>query len=145
MYWTLRDDETIEGMRSKLVSFWKDHVVKKVPPDPAKFSDIRALFQKDNSASIEATPEVADKVARLRQVGIAISELEGEQEQLKFDIGRYMGAHALLTNGVRDLISWETQNTKRFDLKAFRHQHPDWYELGCKTEIGRVMRFAARR
>lgn len=145
IYWTVRDDETIDGMRAKLVEFWTQHVVKKTPPDPAKFSDIRALFPASKPASIEATPEIVAKVARLREIGAATRELEGEEERLKFDIGRFMGAHALLTQGVRNLISWESQPTKRFDLKAFKRSHPDWYELGCKNDVGRVMRFAAKR
>jgi putative phage-type endonuclease len=44
LFWTVRDDETIAGMRAKEVTFWVDHVLADVPPDPLTFDDIKALF-----------------------------------------------------------------------------------------------------
>lgn len=145
MFWTVRDDATIAGMRKRLVAFWQDHVLTKTPPDPSTLADVRALFPDARANSIEATPEIVAKVARLREIGAAKRDLEGEEERVKFDIARFMGDRALLTHGVRDLISWDNQATKRFDVKAFKRSHPDWYELGCKNDTSRVMRMAAKR
>ena len=145
IYWTLRDDETIAGMRAKLVEFWTQHVVTKVAPDPVKFGDIRALFPADNSRSIEATPEILGNVARMREIDDQTKSLAFEREQLQFAVAKFMGPHALLTNGVRNVITWEVQQTSRFDVKAFRRQHPDWAALFTKPEATRVMRAAARR
>lgn len=145
IYWVQRDDETIAAMREKLVAFWTEHVVPKVAPDPRKFADMRMLFQRDNGSSIEATPDVLALADRLRACQAEIKERQGLEEQLKFEIARYMGPHALLTNGVRDVLSWADQETRRFDSRAFKRDHRDWYELFSKTTTERVMRWAARR
>lgn len=145
IYWLERDDETIAGIRDKLVRFWTEHVVPRVPPDPATFADLRALFPKSNKLNIPATDEVLKKVARLREIGTEAARLEGESERLKFDIARFMGPHALLTHGVRDVISFDDQKSRRFDLDAFKREHPDWFALYTKETSTRVFRFAGRR
>lgn len=145
IYWTERDDETIEGIRAKLVDFWENHVVTRVPPDPEKFSDISALFQRDNGRSVEATDEIVEKVAALREIATLRKALKDEEEALKFDIGLFMGEHALLTRGVRNLITWETGAPERFDVRSFKSKHPDWYALYQKSSRQRVMRIAGAR
>lgn len=145
LYWVTRDDETIEAMRAKLVEFWTQHVVPRVPPDPVKFADVRALFPQAKPSSIEATPAILAKVDRLRQLAIDKKDLDSEEERLRFEIGHFMGEHALLTHGVRDLLTWETQLRETFDTKAFRRQHRTLAPLFTTTTETRVMRFAARR
>jgi predicted phage-related endonuclease len=145
LYWADRDDETIEGMRSKLVEFWTEHVVTRIPPDPVKFGDIRALFPQSQPTSVEASPEVVAKVNAWKALAAEEKKIKEERERLKFEIAQFMGQNALLTSGVRDLISWETQSVDRMDLRAFKRQHPDWYALYVKTTADRVMRVAAKR
>lgn len=145
IYWTKRDDETIDGIRAKLVDFWENHVVTRVPPDAEKFSDISALFQRDNGRSVEATDEIVEKVAALREIATLRKALKDEEEALKFDIGLFMGEHALLTRGVRNLITWETGAPERFDVRSFKSKHPDWYALYQKSSRKRVMRIAGAR
>lgn len=145
LYWVTRDDETIAGMREKMVHFWHNHVIPKVPPDPSSFHDVRALFPKAKPKSIEATPEILAAVDRLKKIKIDAATLEREEEDLRFEIARFMGPAALLTNGVRDLISWDNQTTKRFDLEAFKRDHKDWVALYEKKTTGRVLRFAPKR
>lgn len=145
IYWTVRDDETIEGMRAKLVDFWESHVLTRIAPDPEKFSDISALFLHDNGRSIEATDAIVEKVAALREIATLRKALKQEEDDLKFDIGLFMGEHALLTRGVRNLITWETGAPERFDARSFKSKHPDWYALYQKSSRQRVMRVAGAR
>jgi predicted phage-related endonuclease len=144
LYWTVRDDETIAAMRPRLVEFWHQHVVADVPPEPTTIADVRALFPRAGG-SIEATDEQLAALARLKQISADKKALEGEEERLRFEIARFMGPHALLTQGVRDLITWENQEIKRFDVQRFRAEHGDWAAMYMKTETTRVMRGAARR
>lgn len=145
LYWLTRDDETIEGMREKAVRFWRDHVLTKVPPDPASFSDVRALFPKAKPKSIEATPEILAATERLKKIKIEAAQLTAEEDDLKLQIARHMGPNALLTNGVRNVLTWDNQPTKRFDLEAFKRDHKDWVALYEKTTTSRVLRFASKR
>ncbi|WP_164886795.1 YqaJ viral recombinase family nuclease [Piscinibacter defluvii] len=145
LYWTRRDEVTIEAMRERELRFWTDHVKAKVPPEPTSLDDIRGLFPKSRPAAIEATPEIATKVAELRELQKQAKDIVERETLLRFQIGQFMGDHALLTAGVRDLLTFEEQTRSSFDLTAFRRKHPDWEAMFTRTSTTRVLRFAARR
>lgn len=145
LYWTKRDPITIEAMREREVRFWREHVQAQVAPAPTSLDDIRGLFPKSKPASIEATPAIAEQVAELRDLLKRKKDLEERETVLRFAIGRFMGDHALLTLGVRDLMSFEEQARSNFDLRAFRRKHADWEAMFTTTTTSRVLRFAAKR
>lgn len=140
IYWTRRDDETIAAMRPKLVSFWVDHVLANVAPDPFKFDDIKALFPLDDGTAVEATPEIAEKVEQLRQVKASIKAYEEAEEALKFDIGDAISPHTKLTYRGTDLATWKGQLDTRLDLDAFRAAHPVLAQQFSRTKTVRVLR-----
>lgn len=145
LYWTRRDEVTIAAMRERELRFWTDHVKAKVPPAPTSVDDIRGLFPKSRPAAIEATPEIAAKVAELREIAKQTKDLTERETVLKFQIAQFMGDHALLTHGVRDLMSFEEQARSSFDLHSFRRKHPDWEQMFTRSSTTRVLRFAAKR
>lgn len=145
LYWTRRDDVTIDAIRERELRFWKDNVKGKVPPAPTSLEDVRGLFPKARPASIEATPEILAKVTELREIAKQSKDLTERETVLKFQIAQFMGDHALLTHGVRDLISFEEQPRSSFDLHAFRREHADWEAMFTRRSTTRVLRFAARR
>ncbi len=140
IYWTRRDDETVAGMRPKLVSFWLDHVQTGVAPDPMKFTDITALFHTDNGAAVEATQDIADKVAQFREVKARIKEFEEAEEALKFEIAEFISPHARLTHGGLDIATWKGQSQRRLDAEALKTAHPDIATQFTRTSTIRVLR-----
>lgn len=140
IFWTVRDDETIDAMRPKLVSFWLDHVVADVPPDPFIFTDIKALFPLDNGQAVEATPEVAEAVQQLRDIKQRIKDLEGTEELLTFRIGEFISPHARLTYQGRELATWKAQNDTRLNNEALKEAHPDLFREFLRTNAIRVLR-----
>lgn len=145
IFWVTRDEPTIEGMRSKLVSFWQDHVQADVPPDPIKFADVRALFARPEPRRVEATPEILEAVEELGLIKSRVQALENREEYLRFTIAKHMGAAETLSAGVRDLMSWANEERSRFDLERFKREHPDWYALYTSTTTTRVLRRARSR
>lgn len=157
IYWTVRDDETIAGMRPKLVSFWIDHVLADVPPDPVTFDDIKALFPLDNGLAVEATEDIADKVAQLRQVRGSLREFTEAEEALKFDIAEYISPHTRLTYRGADLMTWKGQGDTRLDQKLlaeaelYRRNPAGEFEritdpvaAFSRTKVIRVLRFTTK-
>lgn len=142
VFWTVRDDETIAAMRPKLVSFWIDHVLADVPPDPMKFDDIKALFPNDDGTAVDASQEIADKVERLRQVKAEIKSLEEAEEALTFDIADWISPHALLNFNGKQIASWKGQGDTRLDQKALKEAHPDIAAQFMRTKTIRVLRLA---
>lgn len=145
LYWTVRDEETIEAMREKCVRFWKDHVKKRRPPDPVNFADLTNMFPKAKPASIEIDDETRERVERVRDHEQRVKRLEEAIAHEKFWIARYMGEHALLTDGVRNVMQWDHETRSRLDVRAFKRDHPDWAALYLKETSPRVLRWAAKR
>lgn len=140
IYWTLRDEETITAMRARCVQFWNDHVLADVPPDPLEFSDIKALFPLDNGKAIDATEEIAQKVADLKRVKATIKDLEDQVEILTFDIGNYISPNTTLKYLDKKIATWKAQSTARIDTTALKEKAPEIAAKFTKTTISRVLR-----
>lgn len=144
IYWIKRDDDTIAGMRQQLVSFWRDHVLADVPPDPLRYSDIRALYPTDNGRTYEATPEIAEKLAQLREVSTSLSQLKERQQALQLDVAEYLGGHTRLTVNGREVATFKAHIDSRLDEAALRRSHPDLCALFERNTPVRVLRLKGR-
>lgn len=144
IYWVRRDDETIEGMREQLVDFWVNHVQADTPPDPIRYSDIKALYPKDNGRTCEATPEIAAKVAELRALGQTMNSYRERYEALQLDITEYLGDFTRLTVNGREVCTFKAQHDSSLDVKALRRQHPQLCALFERGTPQRVLRMKGR-
>jgi len=145
IYWLRRDEETIAGMRQKMVTFWQNHVERDVPPDPVNFADLRALFATPEPRRVEATPEILEALDELGLIKGRIQALENREEHLRYVIAKHMGPAETLASGVRDLMSWANEERSKFDLERFKREHPDWYALYTTKTTTRVLRRAKSR
>lgn len=145
LYWLERDDETIAGMRAKEVEFWHQHVVARVPPDPVRFADLRALHPKDNGRTIEATAEVDAAVTELGKLRGFKRQIEGREEELQLLIARHMGDHQKLTRHGELIATWSTEARTQFLLDDFRRKHKGMAELFTTREATRVLRLPRGR
>jgi len=142
IYWVVRDDETIAAMRPKLVSFWVDHVLADVPPDPMVFDDIKALFPIDNGDPIDADDATMATLARLRDVKRQIKDLADIETQLEFQIADFIRPHSLLLHKGRQVASWKAQQAARLNGDALRVAHPAIAAEFTTTSTTRVLRLA---
>lgn len=140
IYWVDRDDDTIAAMRDKAAKFWLQHVQARTPPDPIEFSDITALFPRDNGQPIEATPEIADAVAELKSVKSKIKALEEQEGELRFALGDFISPNTTLTFQGRDIATWKAQDTSRLDGKRLKADHPDIAAQYQTITTSRVLR-----
>ena len=153
IFWTVRDNETIAAMRPKMVEFWVDHVLADVPPDPIKFSDIKALFPVDNGKAVEATPEIAQMVEELKGVKARIKIDEEREEKLAFEVAEFISPNSRLTYQGVDIVTWKGQEDTRLDLQKLEaaelwqcdaagefHQLTDNVTPFKRTKVIRVLR-----
>lgn len=140
IYWTVRDDETIAAMRAKAVQFWTECVLADKAPDPFTFSDIKLLFPTDNGEAVEATEEIAAKVADLRRIRAAIKDLEEQDAAIAFQIGEFISPHSTLKYLGQELCTWKTQASTQLDQARLKEEEPDIHKRYCKTTTRRVLR-----
>ncbi|WP_431018204.1 YqaJ viral recombinase family protein [Burkholderia gladioli] len=142
IYWVKRDQETIDGIRSRVVEFWNDCVLADVAPDPIDFDDCKAIYAKSNGGSIEATAEIRDAVFNLIDVKAKIKILEASEEELSYRITAFMQPNAVLTAGGNTIATWKNQNSTRVDQKLLKEDAPDVYAKYSRTSEIRVLRLS---
>ena len=140
LYWVTRDDVTIAAMRQRAESFWVDHVLADVPPDPIKYADISELYPVDNGRTLEATEDVAAAAREHRSLGRQIKTLEAQRDALAMQIGDYLQDFKTLTIAGRPAYTLGTTESTRVDLAALRRQHAGLVALFEERTSTRVLR-----
>ncbi|WP_445153265.1 YqaJ viral recombinase family nuclease [Enterobacter hormaechei] len=139
IYRVERDEETIQAILEKEVSFW-DRVINLNPPEATTVSDISLMFEKDAGSSIEADGKALALFNDLRDMKSRCKSLEAEiavsEEKLKL----YMLEHSILTLDGKPICTWKSQVSSRFDQKLFQVEHPDLYEKFKTATTSRVFR-----
>lgn len=139
IYRVERDEETIQAILEKEVSFW-DRVINLNPPEATTVSDISLMFEKDSGSSIEADGKALALFNDLRDMKSRCKSLEAEiavsEEKLKL----YMQENSILTLDGKPICTWKSQVSNRFDQKSFQVEHPDLYEKFKTATTSRVFR-----
>ena len=134
-----RDDETIAAIRDKEIRFW-ERITTLTPPPAIAVSDILRLFDKDAGTGIEADGKALAAINRLRELQARRDELEKEIAFTGQQLKLFMQDNAYSSLEGKPLITWRMQQSTRFDISAFREQHPDLYEAFKTTTKPRVFR-----
>jgi putative phage-type endonuclease len=143
LFWVKADVETVLAMRAKASTFWLEHVLKDVPPDPVNFADLKLLFAKaDPVADFASTDDEAlvQKVYNYKRTTAAIKDLEAQAETLKFEIGAAIGDKPGLAHNGKPLVTWGNEKETRFKAKDFAAAHPELAEEWTHRGTHRVMR-----
>lgn len=132
-----RDDEAIAAMRDVAVSFWRDHVEAKVPPEPISMADVMTLFKRHKGRPVDLDDETAQAVLDLRAVRAKLAALEGDEAELALKVAKYVcnawgiGAPeesadnaALCHQGV-ELAKWAAGRGAHLDQKRLALDHPE--------------------
>lgn len=140
IYFVDRDEETISGIRGRVVEFWNECVLADAAPDPINFDDCLAIYAKSNGGSIEATSEVRDAVFTLMDVKARLKSLKESEEELSYPITAFMQPNAVLTSGGNPIATWKNQDDTRVDQKMLKEEAPDVYARFSRTKEIRVLR-----
>lgn len=139
LYRVDRDDEVISYIRQAEIEFWQ-RIQARNPPPPSNIEDVLRMYARDSGISIQATDAVAARVRDLKSTKLTIKELEAKADELKQEICLFMGEASTLMWGSKQLASWRSQETNRFDVDAFRLAHAKIAERYTKKSTTRVLR-----
>lgn len=120
------DAETIGALRARGLAFWRDHVLKRLPPAPTTLEDLARLFPREgDTPALVADEELTAKVLRLRAVLAEVRARELEAQALEFEVKRAMGEHgALLLPGGARAVDWKARSGAYIDEAALKKAHP---------------------
>lgn len=140
LYRVERDVDIIEGMRKREVSFWRDHVLAHIPPEPVNEADVQRLFAKDSGTSIEASEAIAEQVRNLKRARREIEVGQIEYDKARLAIELFMADAATLTHHGKVIATWKSQTSNRLDQKALAAAHPEIVEQFKRASESRVFR-----
>jgi predicted phage-related endonuclease len=138
IYWVWRDEETIAGMRQRLVHFWLENVLKKIPPPPIDLPDIYRMFKRRAATKVPATPQVEAMIQSLRVLTDRKNTTEEGINALQFELGSFLlGAEAMdkpekedkgrhiITIGNEPALTVRFNEQNRVDADVLKAQFPD--------------------
>jgi predicted phage-related endonuclease len=136
IYEIARDLELEALVLQKAQLFWKEHVVKDIPPPTKSEADCQMLFSKGDSAKgVQATGETLDLTNRLHLLNSEIEAFEQEISSIKQTIMTQMGEAETLTYQGKTLATWKAPKPSfRLDSKRLEADDPLLYER-YKTPI----------
>lgn len=140
VYRVERDEEIIATIRARELAFWNEHVLTRTPPPPANIEDLRVLYKRDAGNAVEATPEIAERIARLVDMSHRAKELDTAIGDEKEQIQLFMRDAASVTINGKPACTWKTQDRRALDQSAFKEAEPELFERFVKVSTSRVFR-----
>lgn len=139
VYQVKRDEELIDIIRKKEIEFW-EHVQNREPPAPINVNDIAMMYFRDNGNCIEASMDIMVDLDELKNIQAKIKELDTQKKGLENRIKVFMAENSTLTFDGRNVATWKTQNSTRFDSVSFKQAEPELYKQYAKSNEVRYFR-----
>ena len=141
IYTVYADTDLQQLLFDKERNFWL-RVLDRIPPDPINTSDLIKRYPKPLESSVEADPDLLEKIARLSVINEDIKALELISDNLKTDLQMAIGAAEGISFCGKPLVTWKAQTTNRFDQKSFQTDHQSLFDQYKTTTSTRVFRMS---
>lgn len=133
-----RDNDLINQMTDRLVTFWRENVLKGIPPEIDGSNETKEALQVLYPAEIEATAPLDTKhielLDRWSDIKAQTQELESLKKEIENKIRVYIGnegVNQVYSN--RFNASWKMQQRNLVDSKKLKEQYPDVYKEVLKS------------
>ena len=134
-----RDEAVIQDLVHIEENFWKEHVEKKILPEPdgSKVADsvIAERFKKSQGISLPLMG-FDEKLKRRQELVEIMARMETEKKKIEQELKLYMG-EAEIAENEHFRVSWKTVNSSRLDEKLLKAEMPETYEKYKKSVSSR--------
>jgi len=137
-----RDDEFIALMNEKLIDFWQNYVIPKIPPPPMTLEEIKQFYPSETTnQTIEAdiiTASNFNKYIELRKNFAKLeSEFKEKLEDYEFELKNYIGENAGLKIDGAVVVNWnKNKDSIKFDFGALQKNYPRIYKKYTSSQPG---------
>lgn len=134
-----RDEAVIQDLVHIEENFWKEHVEKKILPEPdgSKVADsvIAERFKKSQGISLPLMG-FDEKLKRRQELVEIMARMETEKKKIEQELKLYLG-EAEIAENEHFRVSWKTVNSSRLDEKLLKAEMPETYEKYKKSVSSR--------
>jgi predicted phage-related endonuclease len=123
-----RDEKFIENILFPILfDFWNNHIIPRVPPEPKTINDVQILYPSPvEGKTLVATPEMVDKILRLKEVREALKPLEDEKKQIEDELKFEIADAEAIVLGSETLATYKkSKDSLKFDTKRFEAENPE--------------------
>jgi len=138
-----RDEDEIAALIEAEKSFWEDHVLKQIPPEPngqkSTSEVLKQLFPgnpEDESVMVLTNEEPIEKYLQLQA---QIKELEKEAEKYKQMIQLELG-DAQMGTTFNYIVEWKNRVRNSLDTKKLQKELPEVYEKYLRQSSYRMFK-----
>jgi len=119
--------EFITMMEEKLIDFWVNHVVPRIPPDPISSDDIKKLYPvSDPLKEIEATGETYELLQEVLKLEEQRKLFEGKEKSLKVRLKAVFQDAEIMTFEGGTVATFKTSKERNtFNKKMFGGDYPE--------------------
>ena len=133
------------NLESKLIekekSFWNNHVIPQVAPDPITSEEASLVWSETIGEYKTANQELKEKLQELVGIKKEIDELSQKKDNLELLIKSELKEKDGLADEYGNvLLTWKNQQSRKFDIKSFQKTNPSLYEEFLKVSNSRVFR-----
>jgi putative phage-type endonuclease len=140
IYKIQKDADLINKIIEREVRFW-DLVQTRTMPEPKTLSDLSLAYPRDAGKTVIADEAVEELVIELSRLQAKEKGIEERRKELEAGIKGFMKDAKILTSqDGRELCSWKTQRSSRFDGKRFKVEQLELYKQYKKEAKKRVFR-----
>lgn len=124
VYFVNRDEELIVEMRRRVVEFWQEHVIKRVPPPPQDLQDTNKILARYGGFVSAGNEQVWHAVKRLKGIRAAEKRLKDAKEEYELSIKRHLviAAESLGVPGKLDKAIINGPDGKKVCTVALQHR-----------------------
>lgn len=134
------DDSVIQNLRQIEESFWKDHVEKRILPQPdgSDVSEklILETFGKAVPGNVVPLSGFSEKLVRRKELTELIDKMDTEKKQIEQELKLYIG-NAEGAEGEGYSVSWKNVVTNRVDSERLKQEKPEVYRAYLKPTNSR--------
>lgn len=135
-----RDEEVIRSLIQIEKTFWEEHVIPKILPEPDGSS---AADQFINQYFRESREDVSvpllgfdEKLRRRQEISELMGKLETEKRKIEQEVKAYMQDAETAEND-HCLVSWKNSVSNRLDSARLKAELPDIYQQFCRQSQSR--------
>jgi len=120
------DEGFWDSILPHLEYFWFENVLKEVPPEPTKDSDLKYLFpQAVELKEVDPSDDVTQAIKDLMSIKDELSQLQKAKKDKEFSIRKHMGDGELMNDGSFVVTYKNSKGRSTFDKKRFGGDYPD--------------------
>lgn len=141
LYYLPADDELNATLINTCVSFWRDHVIARVPPEPMTLVDLARMYRKVGPPPVEADEATRRAAMRLREIREQAKALEESADECVLAVLSYMGESDTLIVEGKPILTAKNQVRTLIDGKRLAREQTAIYESYLRETTSRPILF----